>query len=259
MPLVTMTHEDLPGVEKTVEQNAYRYAWFPEGWRSEDDPDWDGVPPDEQPRSTFHGDVLFLDSPIVPNPAASLAGAAASVDQVEQLIAEASAGFIRSMNPKGTLTPFLDNTSAEQSMLNAVFSMPQTTHEGIFRVTAAGLIANTTGSPVTFTFRLRNMTNSLLLCSCAVVLASDAIGQRPWQLTIVSEGNVFLADGIESVGHLIVGKGNTDPLQQALGQGIVAIGSDPQDWDLTCQASAANGNAECSVYSAQVMYALPGA
>ena len=170
-----------------------------------------------------------------------------------------SAGFIRSMNPKGTLTPFLANQTTEQSMLNAVFSMPSPTHETVVRVTATGLIANTSGGAVTYTFRLRNTTNATLLCANVVTLANDAVGQRTWRLEIVSEGNIFLADGIESVGHLLVDKGNTDPLQQSMGQGIQAVGSDPQNWDLTCQASVANANATVSVYGAQVMFALPGA
>lgn len=41
--LVEMTHEDLPGVTKTTSLNAYRYGYFPVGWRSADDPEWDGA------------------------------------------------------------------------------------------------------------------------------------------------------------------------------------------------------------------------
>jgi len=43
--LVTMTHEDLPGVERVVTRDAYRWVWWTEGWRSDDDPDWSGPPP----------------------------------------------------------------------------------------------------------------------------------------------------------------------------------------------------------------------
>ena len=43
--LVTMTHEDQPGVERVVTRNAYRWVWWTEGWRSTDDPDWSGPPP----------------------------------------------------------------------------------------------------------------------------------------------------------------------------------------------------------------------
>lgn len=44
--LVTMTHDDLPGVTKTVNILAYRYAYYDEGWRSSDDPDWTGEDPE---------------------------------------------------------------------------------------------------------------------------------------------------------------------------------------------------------------------
>jgi hypothetical protein len=57
--LVDMTHEDLPGVTKTTSLNAYRYGWYPEGWRSADDPEWTG-PGSEAPNqhigdNTLHG------------------------------------------------------------------------------------------------------------------------------------------------------------------------------------------------------------
>lgn len=57
--LVTMTHSDLPGVEKEASLNAYRYAWFPEGWRSADDPGWTGegseAPTPHVGDNTLHG------------------------------------------------------------------------------------------------------------------------------------------------------------------------------------------------------------
>lgn len=57
--LVVMTHSALPGVEKTASLNAYRYAWFPEGWRSADDPGWTGggseAPTPHVGDNTLHG------------------------------------------------------------------------------------------------------------------------------------------------------------------------------------------------------------
>lgn len=53
---VTMTHVDLPGVAVDVAQNSYRYAWWPEGWRSADDPEWNG-PPGHTPSSTLSSHV----------------------------------------------------------------------------------------------------------------------------------------------------------------------------------------------------------
>jgi GDSL-like Lipase/Acylhydrolase family len=44
--LVTMTHSELPGVSKVVNILAYRYAYYDEGWRSADDPEWTGTDPD---------------------------------------------------------------------------------------------------------------------------------------------------------------------------------------------------------------------
>lgn len=52
MDLVTMTHSALPGVTKTVSRTAYRYAWYPEGWRSAGDPGWTG--PGSQAPTTPH-------------------------------------------------------------------------------------------------------------------------------------------------------------------------------------------------------------
>jgi hypothetical protein len=54
-----MTHSALPGVEKTASLNAYRYAWYPEGWRSADDPGWTGggsvAPTPHVGDNTLHG------------------------------------------------------------------------------------------------------------------------------------------------------------------------------------------------------------
>jgi hypothetical protein len=41
--LVDMTHEDQPGVIRTTSLNAYRYGYYPVGWRSADDPEWTGA------------------------------------------------------------------------------------------------------------------------------------------------------------------------------------------------------------------------
>lgn len=51
MTLVTMTHEDLPGVEHTASLQAYRNVWYANGWRSEDDPDFTGDPTTPAPPS----------------------------------------------------------------------------------------------------------------------------------------------------------------------------------------------------------------
>lgn len=64
--LVTMTHEDLPGVTKTASIEAYRDVWYRNGWRSADDPDFVGDDDAEEPPSmavhevdeTAHGDPM---------------------------------------------------------------------------------------------------------------------------------------------------------------------------------------------------------
>jgi hypothetical protein len=59
LTLVEMTHSALPGVTKTVSLNAYRYAYYPEGWRSADDPEWTGqgseAPNPHVGDNTLHG------------------------------------------------------------------------------------------------------------------------------------------------------------------------------------------------------------
>lgn len=42
MQLVTITHPDMPGAAAEVGVDAYRLVWYPEGWRSADDPVWTG-------------------------------------------------------------------------------------------------------------------------------------------------------------------------------------------------------------------------
>lgn len=61
---VVMTHPNLPGVEKTASLDAYRYAWYPEGWRSADDPEWTGAgseaPTPHVGDNTLHGGGIEL-------------------------------------------------------------------------------------------------------------------------------------------------------------------------------------------------------
>lgn len=44
LTIVTMTHASLPGVQKPASVQAYRSAWYDLGWRSDDDPTYDGDP-----------------------------------------------------------------------------------------------------------------------------------------------------------------------------------------------------------------------
>lgn len=64
LTLVEMTHSALPGVTKTTSLNAYRYAYFPEGWRSADDPEWTGqgseAPNPHVGDNTLHGGGIEL-------------------------------------------------------------------------------------------------------------------------------------------------------------------------------------------------------
>lgn len=206
------------------------------------------------------GVASFLQSPRVPNPAALLDPTVApSLGEVQQLIASQGSGTYRSMGPLPSTLPAISNSSAEISLLAADHQVPRLVEDAVVRVTAAGLIANTSGGPVTFTVRLRNQTNGLLLVPAGpVTLASDALGQRPWRFEAVMEGQFFLATGPHTVGHLWVGAGNTDPLQQAMGQQLQTLGSDPQSWRVTGQLSVASANASVTVYTAQIAFAFPG-
>lgn len=65
LTLVEMTHSALPGVTKTTSLNAYRYAYFPEGWRSDNDPEWTGAgseaPNPHVGDNTLHGGGIEVD------------------------------------------------------------------------------------------------------------------------------------------------------------------------------------------------------
>jgi hypothetical protein len=65
LTLVDMTHSALPGVVKTTSINAYRYAYYPEGWRSADDPEWTGAgseaPTPHVGDNTQHGGGIEID------------------------------------------------------------------------------------------------------------------------------------------------------------------------------------------------------
>jgi hypothetical protein len=51
--LVTCTHDNLPGAEKVTSRLAYRAVWWFKGWRSDDDPTFDGTADDTAPIPTL--------------------------------------------------------------------------------------------------------------------------------------------------------------------------------------------------------------
>lgn len=199
---------------------------------------------------------ILVDDGFGANPAFALDQLVTKAEVLE-LMSQGAAGYIRSLNPKSTILPFLDNTTTEISMLNAAFAMPKVRHEMCWRVVASGVIRNVSGSAKTFTFRLRNTTDGAVLAGPQVTLASDAT-VRHWRAEFNGEGNEFLAPGANSHGIVVVNAAGADPTQIGLNGAIITEGSDPQLWDLTCQASAADPTAEVTVYSAQIMYALAG-
>jgi hypothetical protein len=195
-----------------------------------------------------------------PNPAFS-ASESISKAEAEELLTRGPAGFIRSMDPKATITPVISNSVAETSVLNATFKMPKPTHETVVRFVAFGVCRCTAGGPVNLTFRLKNVTDTLTYSTAVVTLATDTQGNRPWRFRVDIEGNTFLAGSVMSVGDVQVGAGDTDTIKQGMNAGsqsIQAEGSDPQNWDVTVQASVANAGIQVYVYSAQVLYALAG-
>lgn len=154
------------------------------------------------------------------------------------------------MGPKVPLFP-ISNTTAETSLLDVQFSTSDWIHGSVWRVTATGRVQNNSGSPATFTFRLRNTTHPALLASTVVT------AQRPFRLEIIGEGNTLLADGQCVVSDLRVGAGATDTAQAVMDSQIVVFGVFPQNWDLSVQMSIANSNTFTSPFSAHLAYAHP--
>jgi hypothetical protein len=207
---------------------------------------------------TVAGDGSFGGSPLVPNPAALNPAAAASIGELEARIAESSAGFVRSMGPKSFLVPFLDNTTTEQSMLNAGFAMPRINFQAVYRLVAFGVLRNVSGGSVNFTWRVRNTTDATIVCPTVVAVPNDTQA-RPWRFEATGEGTVFLDAAVASIGHALVGAGASAALQQAMGSAGIDDGTDPQNWDVTAQASVAHADVEMTVYGVQILYALAGA
>ncbi len=88
--LVDMTHEDLPGVTKTTSLNAYRYGYYPVGWRSADDPSWTG-PGSEAPNqhigdTSLHGGGIEGQSAEITANTGNLAVTAISMTAVPGLV-----------------------------------------------------------------------------------------------------------------------------------------------------------------------------
>lgn len=177
---------------------------------------------------------------------------------VGEIYNHASAGQFESLKPKVTLTPAIANSAAETSLLTATYPFPgPMILRRAWRVTASGIVLNTSGAPVDLTIRLK--AGSSVICSTgAVTLASDAVGQRVWRAQFDGEINFFLANGQHTTAHLIVDKGNTDPLQQRCGQLLAAVGTDPVSWDVTGQFSVANGNITLTCYTAHIAHSVPG-
>lgn len=231
---------------------------------------------------TVGGTKTFSTSPIVPNPAASgQPNAAVSIGEVEDLIA-AEAGITDSIDGRITftqpgsdyvpalastvptltsmdpITPLLpiSNTTTETSMLAQQFPTGSWVNNSVWRVTATGQFFNTTGSPITFTLRMRNTTDSHLYCQVAATLADDA-NNRPFHLEIICEGNSFLADGHCVTSDLRVGAGATDTAHFAMYNTVTPFGTTPQNWDITAEMSGASANASIAVFSVHLTYAHP--
>lgn len=97
--LVTMTHEDLPGVERQASLNAYRYAWYPEGWRSADDPGWTGqgseAPTPHVGDNSLHGGGTEIDFAARSSDSSALAVTGLSYAAVPGLVVHVPAGLLR--------------------------------------------------------------------------------------------------------------------------------------------------------------------
>jgi hypothetical protein len=103
--LVTMTHEDLPGVEREASLNAYRYAWYPEGWRSADDPSWTGqgseAPTPHVGDNSLHGGGTEIDYAEITSNASGVAVSALSYAAVPGLVLNVPSGLLRPVYLQG--------------------------------------------------------------------------------------------------------------------------------------------------------------
>lgn len=97
--LVDMTHEDLPGVVKTTSLNAYRFGYYPVGWRSADDPEWAGVgtevPTPHVGDTTLHGGGIEVDHAEITADVGSLSVTALTFTAVAGLVVAVPAGLAR--------------------------------------------------------------------------------------------------------------------------------------------------------------------
>jgi hypothetical protein len=97
--LVTMTHSNLPGVEREASLNAYRYAWYPEGWRSADDPSWTGqgseAPTPHVGDNSLHGGGTELDYAARTSDVGSLSVSVLSFAAVAGLVVHVPSGLLR--------------------------------------------------------------------------------------------------------------------------------------------------------------------
>lgn len=97
--LVTMTHSQLPGVTKEASLNAYRYAWYPEGWRSADDPGWTGqaseAPTPHAGDNSLHGGGTEIDYAERTTDVGSLSVSVLSYAAVAGLVVSVPSGLLR--------------------------------------------------------------------------------------------------------------------------------------------------------------------
>lgn len=232
---------------------------------------------------TISGTKTFTTSPIVPNPTTpGQTGAAASIGEVNDLIAaepgiadstdgritfsQPGSDFVPalsptvpttvSLNPKVPLFP-ISSTTTETSLLDSQYSVSDTwVKRSIWRVTATGRVFNNSGSPATYTFRLRDTTDSRVYSVTTVTLADDT-ANRPFRLEIICEGNTLLSDGHCIVSDLRVSAGATDTAQTAMHNAITVFGSSPQDWDLTVEMSVSDANTTTAPFSAHLTVVHP--
>jgi len=65
LPMIRMYHPDLDSSMTYMHVDSYRFEYYAKGWRSTDDPDWDGVPPAEEPVAQSIAELQALIADIV--------------------------------------------------------------------------------------------------------------------------------------------------------------------------------------------------
>lgn len=203
-------------------------------------------------------------SPVVPNPADATAGASVSLDEVldrmmdEPVLDNALILHEGSLGPNSLLFP-VDNTTTK-SPLHSAKSIPKPATNFTAELRVFGTVKNNSGSPITFTFTVENVTNSDVWATVAVSVPSENV-QRGFKLVCDLAVNESLSEGVYQATDLRVFESTNPRLfddDASLAQALSTI-TDPMNIMTYVQMSAAHADAEVRTYGAVLKYTFPDA